>query len=662
MTGRLVAQSAPSSHQDVRHEIEELGGTGGTLARLDTKLRELRTTLGDEESGTGKLGEIKAARTALAEAGWRKRQSIPDALQSMFAGYKGSKERFLEKMLDVAGAHSATGTDLASLTRDAASIFDTNAVEIGELSALMEPMPEEAEVLELLGTPIVGSADVTLAALVEKLGNSDWVSQGRAYLDQSGGLCPFCQRDTPQDLADRLREYFDSRFAEQVASLARYVEWHDQQGQRLRTELDRIEERSVTQLDSAAFAAARAVLDSTLARNSAELHKKRASPSATVTLEPIHENIEAVNALVASANSLIRDHNTQVRNRATGRRELLDKCWRHFVRDTIAADISAFEAKMPPLQKAREAIEGKIAAAEGRLRQAETRLRELQRQVRSSKPIIEAINATLASVGFDSFRLAASPGLPDGYSLVRADGALVAESLSEGERTFITFLYFFHQLQGEPASPGEPRELIAVIDDPVSSLDSDILFVVSTLTKRLIANIRAETGRVRQLVVLTHNVHFHKEVTYTRHGESNGGRQYFILHKRPGRPSELVTHPDNPVKTAYRSLWNEVRAATDHPAPSLVGLQNVLRRIIENYFRIMGEIEEDEIIAKFNGGDQAICRSLFSWINDGSHTIIDEIDYSPSEAETAVWLQVFRQIFIESGHEGHYAMMMRNTD
>jgi len=648
--------------QDVHREIAELTGADGTLQRLQTDLAALRITLGDEEPGTGKLGEIKTARTTLAEAGWRKRRFIPDALQSMFAGYNHSKERFLEKVLDVAKAHPTTGTDPASLTRDAASVFDTTAVEVAELSALTEPNPDEAEGLELLGTPIVGSTDVALAALFEKLGNSDWVSQGRAYLDHSDGRCPFCQQETPHNLADQLRDYFDSRFADQVARLASFVEWHDEQQELLRAALDRVEERSVAQVDATSFAAARAAFESTLATNSAELQKKQASPSATVKLEPIDEDVAAVNALIASANFLIREHNTRVRNRATERRTLLDKCWQHFVRDTIAADVAVYEVQMPPLVKAKEAVEDKIPTAVGRLRDAEARLRELQRQVRSSKPIIEAINATLASVGFDSFRLATSAGLPDGYSLVRPDGVPVAESLSEGERTFITFLYFFHQLQGEPADPREPRELVAIIDDPISSLDSDILFVVSTLTKRLIADIRAATGRVRQIVVLTHNVHFHKEVTYTRHGESDGGRQYLVLRKRPGQPSELVAYADNPVKTAYRSLWNEVRAATDNPASSLVGLQNVLRRILENYFRIMGEIDEDEIIATFSGGDQAICRSLFSWINDGSHTIIDEIDYAPSEAETAVWLRVFREIFVNSEHEGHYAMMMRNPD
>ena len=41
-----------------------------------------------------------------------------------------------------------------------------------------------------------------------------------------------------------------------------------------------------------------------------------------------------------------------------------------------------------------------------------------------------------------------------------------------------------------------------------------VLFVVSTLIKDIIKNIKADIGNVRQLILLTHNVYFHKEVSF----------------------------------------------------------------------------------------------------------------------------------------------------
>ncbi|MFH0083694.1 AAA family ATPase, partial [Pseudomonas aeruginosa] len=67
------------------------------------------------------------------------------------------------------------------------------------------------------------------------------------------------------------------------------------------------------------------------------------------------------------------------------------------------------------------------------------------------------------------------------------------ETLSEGERTFVTFLYFYHLLKGSDSESGVTTDRIVVFDDPVSSLDSDILFIVSSLIKALFDEVRQGT-------------------------------------------------------------------------------------------------------------------------------------------------------------------------
>lgn len=56
-------------------------------------------------------------------------------------------------------------------------------------------------------------------------------------------------------------------------------------------------------------------------------------------------------------------------------------------------------------------------------------------------------------------------------------------TLSEGEITFITFLYFLQLTKGSIDKDSISEDRILVIDDPVSSLDSNILFIVSSLLK-----------------------------------------------------------------------------------------------------------------------------------------------------------------------------------
>lgn len=75
------------------------------------------------------------------------------------------------------------------------------------------------------------------------------------------------------------------------------------------------------------------------------------------------------------------------------------------------------------------------------------------------------------------------------YELVREENGSIeiAKDLSEGERNFIAFLYFYHTVMGSQSDDGRVDDKIVVIDDPVSSMDQQTLFYVSALTREMIA-------------------------------------------------------------------------------------------------------------------------------------------------------------------------------
>ncbi len=45
-----------------------------------------------------------------------------------------------------------------------------------------------------------------------------------------------------------------------------------------------------------------------------------------------------------------------------------------------------------------------------------------------------------------------------------------------------------------------------------------------------------------------------------------------------------------------------------------------MRRIIENYFKILGGLNNDQLIEKFDPEERIICNALLSWLNDGIRT------------------------------------------
>jgi wobble nucleotide-excising tRNase len=171
---------------------------------------------------------------------------------------------------------------------------------------------------------------------------------------------------------------------------------------------------------------------------------------------------------------------------------------------------------------------------------------------------------------------------------------------------------------------------------------------------------RIRAGHIKQIFVLTHNVYFHKEVTFNprrRNNEAMSSEETFWIVRKSGLESKLEKHNHNPIKTSYELLWAEVRKAER----SNLTIQNSLRRILENYFKILGGIDPDAICGMFNGKDKVICRSLFSWVNDGSHYAHDDLYISIDDSAVDTYLRVFRAIFEKSGHLPHYKMMMADA-
>jgi wobble nucleotide-excising tRNase len=175
----------------------------------------------------------------------------------------------------------------------------------------------------------------------------------------------------------------------------------------------------------------------------------------------------------------------------------------------------------------------------------------------------------------------------------------------------------------------------------------------------LFEEVRSKRGHIKQIFVLTHNVYFHKEIAFSakrRNGKALGDESFWIVRKLD-QVTKLESYLENPIKTSYELLWGELRRADR----SNLTIQNTLRRILENYFKILGNVDFDDICAEFEGREKLICRSLLSWVNDGSHFAHDDIYVSDGTTVTT-YLKVFKDIFYKLKHDAHYRMMMREDE
>ena len=131
---------------------------------------------------------------------------------------------------------------------------------------------------------------------------------------------------------------------------------------------------------------------------------------------------------------------------------------------------------------------------------------------------------------------------------------------------------------------------------------------------------------------------------------------YWIISKDNNISSIRAFEKNNPIKTSYELLWQELKTNTN---ASLVTTQNIMRRILENYFSILGKDIDERIVNSFDTTeDKMICRSLISWINDGSHSIPDDLYIDSYTDSIDRYKEIFKEIFIKMDHKAHYDMMM----
>jgi wobble nucleotide-excising tRNase len=170
---------------------------------------------------------------------------------------------------------------------------------------------------------------------------------------------------------------------------------------------------------------------------------------------------------------------------------------------------------------------------------------------------------------------------------------------------------------------------------------------------------RDKTSRIKQVFVLTHNAHFHKEVTFRRaKNRKNVAKDetFWVVHKS-GLSSKILFHETNPIKTSYDALWEQIR----RPDRGNLSIQNTMRRILESYFKILGGHELHELPERFDGVDKVACASLVSWVNDGSHFTPDDITFVLDQAAVDNYLRIFQNVFDAWGHIEHYRMMMGDS-
>ncbi len=638
--------------------IDTLNKIAAAKEEVDSHNRKIDSLVlslqGEDEEG-GKKGDLAELEEKLKNQCWAQKQKHDGALFGAFEGYRGNSEKFKTKVLAEKEYNKSDITSAEDLYKRAEMLFGTSPTMQSKITSLDFGILISSEENPILGKKIIGKEDVDIAAMIQKLGNSDWVKQGREYYELNEGVCPFCQQTTTESFSKSLNDYFDETFTLDITALKELEDSYVEDSVRITKQMAAIVESAPEKLDLKKFKTEQELLGSAIRINTQKIGNKRKEPSRTIELESLNGIKKQIELLVEMANSLIENHNKMVTNFSEERRKLIGDVWKFLVEVELKVDLADYDRQKKDLNKAIQTIETKIQSEiEARDRKL-LEIRQFEKETTSIQPTIDEINSMLSAFGFRGFSISKAPnGIS--YKLIRASGEDAKETLSEGERSFVTFLYFYHLIKGSDSDSGMTMDRVVVFDDPVSSLDSDVLFIVVSFIKELFDEVREGKGYVKQVFVMTHNIYFHREVTFNprRSNDKAMKEETFWIVRKIESTSKLQIYSSNPIKTSYEFLWAEIR----DPNRSNLSIQNILRRILENYFRILGGIDPDRLCAMFTGQERLICKSLFSWVNAGSHFAHDDLYITADDTMTEMYLRVFKDIFDKSDQIAHYNMMM----
>ncbi|HDL6770048.1 TPA: AAA family ATPase [Yersinia enterocolitica] len=525
------------------------------------------------------------------------------------------------------------------------------------LSIIVEPsQPKLTEdELKLLTEPVLTSGSSFLSELISKLNNLDWVKTGYDhYIFEK--KCPFCQSDTiDENFKIQLKLLFDQTYIDRINKIENLKKNYDAATQQYLSDLTVMLENNLLPAEIKKSGAL-SIIKRKIYSNLSKFDEKLKSPKTEIFLESIEEDVEEINKYVQQSNKEIKEINTKTMKFTESENEIQRRLWSglNFASQDILSlylsNIKAISDKVSELKEKSEKIKNQGVA----LRSEITTLRS---QASNIEDTIDKINRNLKILGISGFEIRKTKDT-DYYTIARGSnvGSSVYKSLSEGEKTLITLLYFLELCKGKTnANEIEDKELLIVIDDPISSLSQNYVYDVASLIHYEII----KEDKLSKIVILTHNLFFFHELLKLSPKNNNTFIKNYTLYrviKNDFTSIEEISRKE--LQNEYQALWQILRDAKNGKINGLV-IPNIMRNILEYYFSFVHKSDrlEEELCKLTSEQGDSQFRSFYRFINRGSHsdsTNITEIGSVSPE----VYLELFKKVFSATGDDSHYMKMM----
>ncbi len=462
-----------------------------------------------------------------------------------------------------------------------------------------------------------------ISRIAENNDISEWVEQGlHLHSKHSSEICEYCQQKIPVARIEQLTKHFneaDKNLKTEIDILIEKLkkiysaikELRIPDRARFYNELQQsYDEKKI------AFDSAKQLILQNITELAEELKNKKSKTTDTVDLitEP---DFEVFSAHVEGINSIIDIHNTTTSDFDNVKKEAINKVKQHYL-STIYDEVNGFDAEISKLAEDIKLLKAAII-------EIQDRIVEHMAQISSKHKACEIINKKLNTfLGHSELSFVPHTEKENeekeaivGYRIMRGDKP--ALYLSEGEKTAIAFVYFIVHLGDENF---QVNNGIIVIDDPISSLDSNSLYQAFSFLKNSV-----KEGS--QVFILTHSFEFLKLlINWRRHAGPTG--YYMIKNNFPDNIRSAYIDKMDKELCEYESeyhylfkLLKQLREEQDDTIAKAYPIPNIARKVWDTFLMFSvpnGKDGYKKIInLKERGYDEQKLDAVYKFTNSQSH-------------------------------------------
>ncbi len=623
---------------EIERKTQDLTKIEEEKTRLDNARLNIDSTLETEKTNaSNKVWEIKTKYTG----GDR-------VLEYCLEGLKRTEALF-NHIINLSLPDAEPTDTIETLKNEVAALEGEKAIKIEKLKILN--FSGEAVENHLIFTKIiVGSQQGSVAEFINDLESSDWVKTGLTYipspLPAPSYPCPFCQENTiTQTLLDSIKNIFDASYEKDISTIE--LQKANYNSAEIDLTLPEIDDLIVVDtLLAQKWKTAKQTINSIYRENKLLIDSKIKNPSTPIELKASNTIVSEIKNLTSTVNDLIDAHNGKLDNKKQSMQNIKLRFW-NLMRWTYDQTLSAYKTAETRIKE--ELLVADLLSQDNstNLSNAKTQLIALRKTTVNIEEAIENINNGLDEIGAVGFSVVKHSENLYRISRTNADQD-VFHSLSEGEKTVISFLYFLELCRGQRSATSAPKKKIVVIDDPISSLSHIYVFNIGQLIKKTFFN----SPHYEQIFVLTHSLYFFYELTHTNKEKRNDTQNlYRIIKNSTG--STIIQMKYEEIQNDYQSYWSIIK---DESAPPAL-IANCMRNVIEYFFNFVQKRDFNNVFQKpVLASDKH--QAFYRYMNRESHSLGQNI-FDIKEFDYSNFKEGLRLVFDECGYIDHYTAMMK---